>query len=322
MPSILPIKPTPGPEDIAIVFPGGGAWIYSQASALDTILTVKPDLVGKIKGIYCNSAGTISGSLLASGIYDGVGTASLMSALAEIKQDSQVITPSVVDVMKKPLFHPLDLLGMIKGALFGVSVVDQQPLWNLLEQRIGNLTTDDLWVKCGIRLQARGFDSAAGMGRVYEGELWMLAALSSAIELVFRPFKGISDGGPVDNCPADLAIQAGFKRILVVYCGPEGPLPELTPVWIDSQTPAPTPPPARQVAGSLLANITQLNESVTDRNMADWSQDGGQLAEAYPAKDTNMGSILDFSIEAQGPRVAAGIAAGKLALERIASLGW
>ena len=312
----------PGPDDIALVLGGGGAWMYAEAYELITILGQRPDLIPKIKLIAGNSDGAITAVLLAAGIYEGRGPAVLKEALESVSEDTQIISTSVVAVQKSPLLHPLDLSRMAWGGLFGHSVVSQNPLWQLLEHYAGGIDTNALQEKCGVTVQVRGFDSAAGVGRVYSGYLAKMAKKSSAIEGVFQDHNGISDGGPVDNCPADLAIQAGFKRILICYCGPEGPLADMKPVWVDESEPDEPKLLARQVVGNFLGSVTSINENITAERLAAWEKQGGQLVEAYPAQDAQMGSILDFSKAAQAPRVLAGIRAGVLALQGIKALGW
>ncbi len=312
----------PGPEDLALILPGGGAWMFAQAWELITIFGARPDLIGKIRLIAANSAGSISAALLGAGMYQGKGTQVLKDAMATVQRDSDVISPSIVEVTAAPLLHPIDGNRMLFGALLGASVVDQQPLWDLLEKYAGGITTADLRAKCNFTVQARSFHSETGEGRVWEGYLANLPKKSTAIEGVFKDHNGDSDGGPFDNCPADLAIQTGFKRILIAYCGPEAPPTPTKVYWTDKSEPSRPIRKARQVVAGVVGALTQMNEQVTAERLAAWEARGGELAEAFPSQDAKMGSILDFSLAAQGPRVSAGIAAGQLALKQIAALGW
>jgi predicted acylesterase/phospholipase RssA len=312
---------TPAPEDIALVLPGGGAWIYAQAAALEVLL--KPaGLLGRIKGIYGNSAGSISTACLAHGIHNGVGTDTLMKALALVHKDEDIYTPGFSAIARHPWAHPMNIASICNSAVFGVSAFDQQPLWDLLQSHLGGLSTGDVFAKTGVEVLARAFESGGRGGLVLNGILWQMAAASSAIECAFKPFKGLSDGGPFDNCPVDLALARGFHRILIVYCGPDGPLPDLAPVLLDDKFPVGPQLLARQVAGNTLGKITQMNEALNDARLVPWVADGGQLVECYPAEDAPMGSILDFSDEAQAPRVAAGRTAALQALAKAQLLGW
>jgi predicted acylesterase/phospholipase RssA len=312
---------TPAPDDIALVLPGGGAWIYAQAAALDVLLR-QPGIQGRIKGIYGNSAGSISTACLAHGLYNGVGTDTLMKALGKVHQDTDIYTPGFSAVAKHPWAHPIDISRICNGAVFGVSAFDQQPLWDLLQATLGSLTTKDVLAKTGVEVLARAFESGGRGGLVLDGILWEMAAASSAIECAFKPFRGLSDGGPFDNCPVDLALARGFRRILIVYCGPDGPLPDLSPVTLDATFGKGPDLLARQVAMNTLGKITQMNESLNDARLVPWVAGGGQLVECYPAEDVEMGSILDFSDAAQVPRVQAGHAAAALALGQARTFGW
>ena len=217
---MIPIPINPGPDDIALVLPGGGAWMFAQAWEIITIFQKRPDLLGKIRLIAANSAGSISASLLGAGIFNGYGLGILQDAMSSVTNDGQIIKPSFVEVQDHPLLHPWDLSCMAWGGLFGASVVDQQPLWDLLEHYCGGITTADLRAKSNLTIQARSFHSESGEGRVYEGYLPNLPKKSTAIEGMFKDHNGDSDGGPFDNCPADLAITQGFKRVVICYCGP------------------------------------------------------------------------------------------------------
>lgn len=320
--TIIPPMAAPGPEDIALVLPGGGAWIFAQAWELITIFAARPDLLGKIRLIAANSAGSISAALLGAGIYNGKGTDILKSALNSVHQDEQIITPSVVEVMKAPILHPIDGNRMLWGGLLGASVVDQQPLWDLLEKYAGGITTADLRAKSNLTIQARSFHSETGEGRVYEGYLPNLPKKSSAIEGMFKDHNGDSDGGPFDNCPADLAIAAGFKRIMIAYCGPESPPAPSKVYWTDKNEPSAPKRKALQVVEGTAAALTQMNEQIAAERLAAWEARGGQLVEAFPAQTAQMGSILDFSVQTQSPRVSAGVAAGSLALKQVDALAW
>ena len=75
IPKDAPIKyatpmPPPSLQDIALVCPGGAAFFFVQAWELITILEARPDLVSRIRLIAANSAGSITGALLAYGIED------------------------------------------------------------------------------------------------------------------------------------------------------------------------------------------------------------------------------------------------------------
>jgi predicted acylesterase/phospholipase RssA len=310
-----------GADDIALVLPGGGGWIYAQAEALRVILA-ENSIASKIKGIYGNSAGAISSACVAAGLYRGVGTDILTNALASVTQDSQIYTPDAMPIVQHPALHLLELSEISEGVLFGKSGLNQQPLWDLLKANLGDLTAADVMQKLGIEVLVRGYDSVAGMGKVFNGQLWRMAAASSAIEVAFKPMLGISDGGPVDNAPSDLALNRGFKKILIVYCGAENPIPDFAPVTLDDSTPEPQGVNAREIAFSLFNNMTNRNESIEEERLKLFVSGGGQLVEAYPAQGSDLGSILDFSSAAQVPRVAAGHAAGLLALEQAKSLGW
>ena len=318
----IPPIPTPADDDIALVLPGGGAWMFAQAWELITIFAKFPNLLGKIRLIAANSAGSISAALLASGIYQGKGTDILRAAMAGISQDTQIITPSVVEVMSAPILHPIDGNRMLWGGLLGYSIVDQQPLWDLLEKYAGGITTADLRDKLNMTVQARSFHSETGEGRVYEGYLANLPKKSSAIEGMFKDHNGDSDGGPFDNCPADLAIAAGFKRIMIAYCGPESPPTPTKVYWTDKTEPSASKRKALQVIEGTAAALTQMNEQIAAERLAAWEKTGGQLVEAYPAQTAQMGSILDFSVQAQAPRITAGAIAGALAALQVQNLGW
>ena len=307
--------------DIALVLPGGGSWIYAQAEALN-VLMGEPAIAGNIRGIYANSAGSISGACLAGGLLAGVGTKLLMDALASVNRDEQIYTPGFTAIAAHPWAHPLDISKIGMGALTGASAFDQTPLWSLLQKHLGTRTSKDLADKLGIEFLVRGFDSKGKRGRVYCGQLWRMAAASSAIECAFKAHLGISDGGVVDNAPVDLAIDRGFKRILVVYCGPEGSLPDMMPVWIDDNTPEPPQPKCVEVAKNTLESLTMINEGMTAERIARWTGNGNCLVEAFPAQDVAMGSILDFSRAAQLPRIAGGHAAGALAVQNARLQGW
>jgi predicted acylesterase/phospholipase RssA len=309
-------------NDIALVLPGGGAWMFAQAHELLTIFDARPDLLGRVKLIACNSAGSITAALLAAGIYRGQGTAVLREAMAEVKQDTQIITPSLTRVLAAPILHPIDGNRVLWGALLGSSAVSQQPLWDLLEKYAGGITTADLQAKVGLNVQARSFHSETGEGRVWEGYLANLPKKSSAIEGVFMDHDGDSDGGPFDNCPADLAIAQGFSRILIAYCGPESPAVPSKVYVTSKDDPSKPKLKARAVVAGTVGALTQMNEQIAAERLAAWQAQGGRLVEAYPAQDAQMGSILDFSEAAQGPRIEAGKAAGALALKQIEALGW
>ena len=117
----------PAPDDIALVLPGGGAWLYAQAYELFTIFETRPDLLGKVRLIAANSAGSISAVLLGAGIFKGMGTRVLRDALASVTKDTDIITPAVLPVIANPIMHPIDGNRMLWGALVGSSVTDQQP---------------------------------------------------------------------------------------------------------------------------------------------------------------------------------------------------
>ena len=92
--------------------------------------------------------------------------------------------------------------------------------------------------------------------------------------------------------------------------------------WTDKDEASAPIRKAREVVVGLLSSLTQMNEQITAERLAAWQLAGGQLVEAFPAQNAQMGSILDFSLASQAPRVTAGIAAGQLALKQIEALGW
>lgn len=310
------------PDDIAVVLPGGGAWMFAQAWEVITFFEQRPDLLLKVRFIAANSAGSITGALLAAGIHKRLGTSVLQEAMAGITRDEQIIRPSIQGVLSAPLWHPFDAARILFGLLFGHSAVDQQPLWDLLEKYAGGITTDDLVASSNLDFRAVAFDSEHGRGEEWSGYIADLPKKSSAIEGIFRDHDGSSDGGPFDNCPADLAIAAGYRRILIFYCGPEGS-PSGRAVRVAAASDAGISRRlARDVVGGLLAAMTQLNEQVASERLAAWEQRGGSLVEACPAQDAAMGSILDFSAAAQVSRIAAGRIAGAGAVGAASRAGW
>ena len=327
IPKDAPIKyatpmPPPSLQDIALVCPGGAAFFFVQAWELITILEARPDLVSRIRLIAANSAGSITGALLAYGIFIGDPLGPLKKALSAVKVNTDVINPDPLPVLAHPILHPITVNEMLFGGLTGSRVVSQTKLWELLDKFIGDFDTEELQRSHSLTLQVCSFDSAAGVGRVYSGYVRHLPKKSSAIEGFFQDHNGDSDGGPFDNCPADLAIIAGFEKILIPYCAPDGPDPDLRPILVSKDEPDKAKLLARNVVGALFGAMTALNENLTAKAVASWEKQGGQLVEAYPLETDVLGSLMDFTAEAQEKRKVIGIAAGQRALAKIAAFGW
>jgi hypothetical protein len=64
------------------------------------------------------------------------------------------------------------------------------------------------------------------------------------------------------------------------------------------------------------------NEAVNEERLIQFTAQGGEVVECYPVKNTQLGSILDFSTEVQKVRIAAGEAAGAAALARAKTASW
>jgi predicted acylesterase/phospholipase RssA len=204
--------------------------------------------------------------------------------------------------------------------VFGRGAFSTDGLAALVQHYLGDLTTQQLLAKTGITSRLLAYHGAEGCGRWLDGLFWKCMLASSAIEVAFPSRFGFSDGGPVANNPVAWAVDAGAQEIMVVYTG--GPVAEMPdePITLDENTPEPGIM-ARDVAGSFLANITQINESQAEREVALARAKGVKVLEVY-TKVAVPGSILDGDPAMLATRWALGQKAGLDAIAEAKTLGW
>ena len=301
----------------ALILPGGGGWGRVQQSALYTL-----EKAGVLKGvdvIFSNSAGTLNACIYLKGLLTGEGVELGKRVWDSIKDNKQIIKPDFVPIAEHPWLHPLDISGLATGALWGRGAFSTDPLEALLREHLGDTNTNDVWGKLGIYYRALVYSNAEGRGRQVAGMLWHMAKASSAIEVAFPAHLGLSDGGPVSNNPVELAIELGVKQVAVVYCGSEPPPPNGSALWLDDSTPDPNLS-AKQVAGSLLQNLTMINEDHAARAMQRAEAAGIQIVECYPRQQV-PGSILEFR-DLDNRRWDLGQGAADMAIKDAKTLGW
>jgi predicted acylesterase/phospholipase RssA len=302
----------------ALILPGGGAWGAVQAGALETIH--QAGILNGVDLMLANSVGNLNQGIYVKGLYDGIGPANLRKLWLGIKGATDIISPDFTPIALHPWEHPLEISGLCNGAVFGRGAFSTDALLALVHNTMGELTTDQIMQKLGIKVRSIAYSNKQGMGRMLAGLMWKLMMASCAIEVAFPARFGLSDGGPVANNPVRWAIKAGVKQIVVVYTG--GPVAEMPEddLVLDATT-VDEPILARDVAASFLANVTQVNESQAEQDIVDARAQGIEVLEVYTKSDVE-GSILNFDPDVLATRWKQGQVAGQEAIAEATSMGW
>jgi len=301
----------------ALVLPGGGGWGRVQASALYSLHNA--GVLDGIDAIFSNSAGSLNAALYCVGLMGGLGANLNKEAWLNIGANTDIISPDFIPIAENPAAHPFAISAMVAGVCFGHSAFDTSALRAMVKKYTGTMTTTDLEAKLGLIWRAVCYDNNRGCGRLLNGMLYHMAVASSSIEVAFPAWLGMSDRGPVANCPAQAAIASGAEQIAVIYCGSEGPQPNAEPLWLDEKTSEPRLL-ARDVAGSLLGNLTTINEAQAEISLQRAQSAGVQVVECY-SRTPIQGSILQF-VDPGNVRWDQGTAAAALAIADARTLGW
>ena len=299
-----------------LVLCGGGGAGRWQAGALDAL--EQAGLLKGLAGIVGTSVGGLNGCTLAVGLAQGQGAAILKAAWAGIQKDEDVYAPGLTAVVANPELHPLDDLGLGKGFLFGPAACSTDALAAMVTKILGGWTTDQILDRAGLDLCVRALNYGAQRADTLRGDLAAMALATSAIEGIFPRRWGYGDGGAVDNEPLDVALNAGADQVLVVYCGPEDPVPAPRPATVLRVTDT---PPAQSTglkdALAVLGGITATNEDLVDQAAGRAEAGGVQVIHCFPTAST--GSALDFSPRGLYER---GLAEAARAISQAKALGW
>lgn len=296
-----------------LVLVGGGACGRWSAGALKALHFA--GLLDGLAGIVGTSVGGLNACVLALGMAQGRGTDLLEQCWANIQQDQDIYTPSLMAMQASPWLSAFIIAGVAKNFVWGPGALDRSELEALTLKVLGDMTTGGIKTATGMDLLVRAYNYKAGQVHSLQGSLRDMALATSAIEGVFPSWQGYGDGGVQDNAPIDVALARGAKQIMVVYCGPDDPKATDDPIILG--------PVGQQTHTTGLANILDVAQNITKDNEALVAQaaaaaqaNGVQLIECYPASDT--GNFLDFrerglwarGITEAGPAIAAAKAMG------------
>ncbi|HTB21602.1 MAG TPA: patatin-like phospholipase family protein [bacterium] len=301
----------------ALVLDGGGGWGRVQAASLYTLH--EAGVLDGVDAVFSNSVGSINAMLYCAGLMAGQGADFNKEAWQSIRSNTQVISPDFMAIAANPIGHAIAIGRLGEGVVLGQGALDNGPLKALIKRYASKTTTNDLEARLGIVWRAQCYHNGEGRGRLMNGMFYHMAVASSSIELAFPAHLGLSDGGPADNCPAGYAIQGGAEKIVVIYCGSDGPAPTDAPVWVDDSTPEPGLS-AKQVGRSLLENITNINEAEADEELDRAEAAGTQVVRCW-SRTPVTGSILQFE-DPDMVRWNQGVAAAMLALADAKAYGW
>jgi predicted acylesterase/phospholipase RssA len=280
---------------------------------LDTLY--KAGLLNNLAGIVGTSVGGLNACALAAGLYSARGTAVLAEAWGRITQDTDVYTPSATEILERPLAHIADAVGCVRSLFTTPSAFSSEPLQGLVSEVFGDLTTEEIEKVTGIKLRVRAC-KAKSVDTLY-GRLKDMALCTSAIEGVFPPHLGYSDGGAVDNAPIGYALDQGAEQVIVVYCGPEDSSKPTEDVRVGPETPVPSTDTGIKLLLDYLQGVVERGESDADREAQDARERGVEIIDCYPPEQT--GSSLDFRPRGLWER---GQAEGNQAVLVAQNLGW
>ncbi len=218
----------------AFVLSGGGARGAFQVGALKALIAhgVRPDVV------VGTSIGSWNGSWLARDpSAEGIdGLAEVWRGLTSLGVLLGIETP-------RPDLPPTKagmrfLMAARRVARGYPSLYSDTGLRQLIERHIGDVTFDEL----SLPLRIIATDLTRGTRAVFSSGLVAPAVLaSSAMPGVFPPVcianRVYLDGGALDNCSLDTALQLGARRIFVVDVD-SGTFDDPSPVWCNELTPA------------------------------------------------------------------------------------
>ena len=287
------MTPVPSSNNRWLVLVGGGGCGRWQAGALDAL--AQAGLLSDLAGIVGTSVGGINACLLGASLAQGRGAGGVIQAWAAIQKDEDIYKPSLTAILGKWWAHPFDVLGAAKGFLFGPAAVDTTPLADLAHKFLDGWNTDRVQSITGIQVRARALNYSTGVADTLKGDMVAMVLCTSAIEGVFPRRWQYGDGGAVDNCPIDVALANGGQQILVVYCGPEDPLPiEAPEVAVDSTHEDKNGSTGLKDGLAVLSSITQMNETMVDQAATAAELKGlCRVVHCYPTEST--GSALDFT---------------------------
>jgi predicted acylesterase/phospholipase RssA len=301
----------------ALILPGGGGWGRVQAAELFTLHNA--GVLDGVDGIFSNSAGSLNAALYCMGLMGGLGANLNKEAWMNIQANTDIISPDFIPIAADPAMHPFEVAGIVEGVTLGAGAFDNSPLRGMVRKYVGTTTTADLEAKLGVTWRAMCYHAGEGRGRFLNGQFYHMAVASSSIEVAFPAHLGLGDGGPVANCPAIAALDAGARQVVIAYCGSEGPDPTDDALWLDDTTQDPKML-AKQMAGSLLGNLTTINEAQADRELDRAEAAGVQVVRCY-SRTPVVGSILQF-VDPGDVRWNQGLAAAELAIADAKAYGW
>ena len=281
------------------------------------------DRAGILAGVdlcLANSVGNLNQGIYLKGLYTGVGADLVAQLWKGLRGATDVLSPDFTPIATHPGLHPLGIAEMSQGVVFGRGAFNTDALLRLVQDVMGDLTTDQVLAKLGITARSIGYVNKLGMGRLMAGLFWKFMMGSCAIEGAFPARFGVSDGGPVSNNPVRWALKAGAQQIVIVYTGgPTAEMPE--DPYVMDETTEDEPILARDVIGGMLANITQINEAQAEQDIEAARAQGVEVLEVYTKKAVE-GSILNFDRDVLDARWAQGEAAGRDAIAEAQAMGW